>query len=173
MERLFQGHLHPLLEHPRLACPGRESNPARPPRWEAGTLAKSYPDSLWIAIRNICTWARNMAPPVHEHTWTALGCRPICTCKSFNTEYWHQALACPHVQCQARQITSGSPLWSTLPRSSLFSTRVPKADTSWSGMEPRPRKWEASTLAKSYSNSLLIAPPSECVTRTHIVCTRM
>jgi hypothetical protein len=27
IERLDQGHLQPLLEGPRLTCPGRESNP--------------------------------------------------------------------------------------------------------------------------------------------------
>ena len=27
IERLIQGHLHPLLEHPSLTCPGQESNP--------------------------------------------------------------------------------------------------------------------------------------------------
>ncbi len=137
-----------------MSMPGIEPSP---PQWEEGTPAKSCPNSLWIAILNICTWARNMAPPVHEHTWPALGCIPNSTFKSFNTEYWHQALACPHVQCQARQITSGSPLWSTLPRSSLFSTRVPKTDMSWPGIEPGPQQWEASTLVKSYSNSLLTA----------------
>ncbi len=58
MERLDQGHLHPLLEHPRLthAWPGIE---CRPPRWEVSTLAMSYSNSLLIAIQNIytTTWA--------------------------------------------------------------------------------------------------------------------
>ncbi len=48
------------------------------------------------------------------------------------------------------------------------------------GIEPGPPRWEASTLEKSHSNSLLIAirniyilaqdmaPPSACVTRTYI-----
>ncbi len=49
MRRLDQGHLHPLLEHPRLICPGRESNQASVVR----TLAKSYLNSQLIAIRNI------------------------------------------------------------------------------------------------------------------------
>ncbi len=33
---------------------------------------------------------------IHEHTWAALGCRLNSACKSFNPEYWHQALASPH-----------------------------------------------------------------------------
>jgi hypothetical protein len=53
---------------------------------------------------------------------------------------------------------------------------VPKSDMPWLGIEPGPPQWEASTLAKSYSKSLLIAiriiyirvrdiaPPSACVT---------
>jgi hypothetical protein len=45
-----------------------------------------------------------------------IGCRPNSTCKSFDPEYRHQALALANqpVQCQARQITSGSPLWRDL-----------------------------------------------------------
>jgi hypothetical protein len=41
MERLDQGHLHPLQERPRHAYPGRGLNP-QPPSSQAGTLAKSY-----------------------------------------------------------------------------------------------------------------------------------
>ncbi len=51
---------------------------------------------------------------IHEHTRTALGSRPNSTCKAFNPEYWHQALASHRFQCKARQITSGSPLWRDL-----------------------------------------------------------
>jgi hypothetical protein len=46
MERLDQGHLHP-----KLTCPGRESNTA--PRWEASTLDKNHTNSLLTAVRNI------------------------------------------------------------------------------------------------------------------------
>jgi hypothetical protein len=38
MERLDQGHLHPLLEHLRQACPGRELNP-RPPAQQVRAIA--------------------------------------------------------------------------------------------------------------------------------------
>jgi hypothetical protein len=49
---LAPGHLHPLLDDPRLTCPGRESS-LGPPRWEASTLAQSYSNSLLLPIRNI------------------------------------------------------------------------------------------------------------------------
>ncbi len=49
MERPDQGHLHPKLEVPGLTCPEFP-----PPRWEASTLAKSYSNSVIIAIWNIC-----------------------------------------------------------------------------------------------------------------------
>ncbi len=60
MERLDQGHLHPLLEsNPRLTCPSRESK-RRPLQWEASTKAKSYSNSLLIAILSIySTWAQD------------------------------------------------------------------------------------------------------------------
>ncbi len=51
---------------------------------------------------------------IQEHTWTALGCRSNSTCKSFSPEYWHQAIASQRIHCQARQITSESPLWRDL-----------------------------------------------------------
>ncbi len=54
------------------------------------TPEKSHSNCLIIAIRNIYIWAHDMAPPsacvtnnnIHEHTWTALGCRPNSTCKA-------------------------------------------------------------------------------------------
>ncbi len=47
MERLDQGHLHRLLGHSKLTCPGRGLN-LRPPVPHACTLAKNYLDSLQI-----------------------------------------------------------------------------------------------------------------------------
>jgi hypothetical protein len=46
MERLDQGHLHPLLEHPEtnMSRPGNEPGP---PASQARTLAKSYSNSLF------------------------------------------------------------------------------------------------------------------------------
>ncbi len=40
VERLDQGHLHPLLEHPRQTCRGRGAK-LRPPAPQVSTLAKS------------------------------------------------------------------------------------------------------------------------------------
>ncbi len=51
---------------------------------------------------------------IHEHTRTALRCRLNSADKSFTPEYWHHALASPHVWCRARKITEGSPLWRDL-----------------------------------------------------------
>jgi hypothetical protein len=44
----------------------------------------------------------------------------------------------------------------TWPKSSPSSIRGPEYDMSRLGIEPGPTRWEESTLAKSYSNSLLI-----------------
>jgi hypothetical protein len=44
----------------------------------------------------------------------------------------------------------------TWPRSSPSSTSKPETDMSRLGIEPGPPRWEASTLAKSYLNSLLL-----------------
>ncbi len=42
----------------------------------------------------------------------------------------------------------------TWPRSSPSSTRAPETNMSRLGLKPGPPRWEAKTLAKSYSNSL-------------------
>ncbi len=94
MKRLNQGRLHPKLEVLRLTCLSQESNP-RPTQLEASTLEKSHLNSLWIAIRNIyigprdkwrmlATWLPQCMcyMNIHEHTWTALWCRPNRTCKA-------------------------------------------------------------------------------------------
>jgi hypothetical protein len=51
VERHDQSHLSHKLEVPKLTCLGREIEPG-PPRWEANTLKKSYPNIVLIAIRN-------------------------------------------------------------------------------------------------------------------------
>jgi hypothetical protein len=59
IERLDQGHLHPLIEKPEtdMSRPGIER---WPPQREASTIAKSYSNSLLIAILSICsTWAQD------------------------------------------------------------------------------------------------------------------
>ncbi len=131
-----------------------------PSLWEANTRTKSYSKSVLIAIWNIYIWRPDKAPHsacgymnINEHTWAAPGCRPKSTCKSFNPEHWHQALASPRIHYQARQITTGSPLWSMerLEQDHFH----PKLEVP--GNEPGPSWWEACTLAKSYSNSILIA----------------
>jgi hypothetical protein len=68
MERLDQGHLYPLLEVPRLTCPGTEIDPG-PPRWQANTLAKSHSNSVLIAIQNIY-----MILQQHYHVYKVTQC---------------------------------------------------------------------------------------------------
>ncbi len=60
----------------------------------------------------LCMWLQYMN--IHEHTWAALECRLNSTCKSFNPECRHQALASPRIHCKKRQITLGSPNWKDL-----------------------------------------------------------
>ncbi len=54
MERLDQGHLFPKLEVPRPICLSRELKSGL-------TLAKSYLNSVLVAIRNIYKQVRDMA----------------------------------------------------------------------------------------------------------------
>ncbi len=81
MERLYQGHLHPLLEVPILIFP----------RWEASTLVKNYLNSILIAIQNIYMSQRHGSPHctcymnIHEHYWPNEQTWLLTsgTCKSF------------------------------------------------------------------------------------------
>ncbi len=127
---------------------------------EASTQAKGFSNSVLIAIPEHLLYilARDTAPSsacaymnIHEHTWAALGCRLN------STEYWYQTLASPHIHCQARQITSGSPLWRDMTKVILHLNWRFETDMSRPGIKPGPPKWEASALAKSYLNSALIA----------------
>ncbi len=108
-----------------------------------------------IIIRYIYIWARDMASSSACVTWTYMTCTIGCsTCKSFIPEYWHQALANPCVQCQANRTHGGHHYGETWPRPFPSSTRRPENDMSWLEIEPRPLRWEASTLAKRYSKRL-------------------
>jgi hypothetical protein len=122
VKRLDQGHLHPKLEVLGLTCPGRASpvggEHSRKEPFEQ--LVNSY-----LEHSDMSTWlvenARDMAPPkctcytnIHEHTWTALKCRPNSTCKASAKHLpaaKTSALASPCIHSQTGQITSGSPLW--------------------------------------------------------------
>ncbi len=57
MKRLDQGHLYPKLEVPRLICLGRESNLGL--NGGRQHSAKSYSNSMLIAIRKIYIWAHD------------------------------------------------------------------------------------------------------------------
>ncbi len=77
MERLGQGYLHSLVEQLETDMP----RPGIKPGWEASTLAKSYLNSLLIAIRNISSrqyeynfphrkqiyWAKDIIFLITEH----------------------------------------------------------------------------------------------------------
>ncbi len=90
MERLEQGHLHPLPEQPE--------NQTRASKVGSEHSSKELFEQL--VNGGISTWARYMTPPVHmlhEHTRTHMNCtstvcRPSSTCKLLNPEYWHQHL---------------------------------------------------------------------------------
>ncbi len=126
MERLDQCHLHPKLEVAVQTFPNWESNPGL---CYASTLEKSFTNCLIITIWNIYIWALDQwrmletwLPPVHviwtymnihEHTWTALGCRRNSTCKA---PAKHLAAAktsalatcnLQHIHCQTGQIMLG------------------------------------------------------------------
>ncbi len=117
--------------HPKLEVPGLTCRPAGKPT-RSSTVGGEYSrkelfERLLIAIRNIyilyesatsgkclrhgfpqCMCYMN----IHEHTLSALRCRPNSTCKA-SAKYLPAAktaaLASPHIHCQTGQITSGSP----------------------------------------------------------------
>jgi len=78
LERVDQGHLHPILKVPKLTgnrtCTSSEGG---------------APPSVLLTIQNIYLWPCDMAPPgacgymnILEQTLAVLGCRPNSTCKS-------------------------------------------------------------------------------------------
>ncbi len=87
MERLDQGHLHPKLEVPGLTCPGQDQTRVSCAGGEhsrkepSRQLDNNYSELLHMSPRHgspQCMYYMN----IHEHTWTALGCRPNSTCKA-------------------------------------------------------------------------------------------
>ncbi len=100
LERLDQGHLHPKLEVPRLACLSRELKYRAS---EVGgkhsskelfeQLVNSYSEHLHMNPRHgypQCMWLQYMN--IHGHIWAALVCRPHSTCELLNPEYRNQHL---------------------------------------------------------------------------------
>ncbi len=98
-----------------------------------------------------------MAPPSAcgcrniGHTWTHMS----CTCKLFNPEYWYQACASPHIHCQARQITWVSTMEKLGQGHLCPKQEVPPIPQVSSGNRSWAPWWEANTLAKIFSNSVL------------------
>jgi hypothetical protein len=85
-------------EVPRLTCSGRESNLIL----RSGRRALYSNKELFEQPVNSYAEPATWLPPsacgylnVHVHPWAALGCRLNSNCKSFNSEYLHQALASP------------------------------------------------------------------------------
>jgi hypothetical protein len=105
-------------------------------RWEVSTLAKSYSSSLHRLLFKTST----CLPPVYVPMSRTLYSRSTYT-------YWSK-LPCLYPNSTAWTFVShrGHHYGETWPRSSPSPTKVPEPDMS--------QKWEASTLAKSYSNSL-------------------
>jgi hypothetical protein len=58
MEKLEQGRFHPLLEQPKTDMSPAQIQPGSP-RWKKSTIAKSYLNSLLIAVQNICMSLRH------------------------------------------------------------------------------------------------------------------
>ncbi len=95
---------------------------------------------------------------IHEHTWTALGRRRNSTCKASAK---HLPAAKTSGTCKSAHSLSiktdhvGVTTLKRLDQGHLH----PKLEVPCPrpGVEPGPPRWEASTLEKSYWNSLLIA----------------
>jgi hypothetical protein len=82
MEEFDRSYLHPLLEHPKQSCPSQGLN-LQPPAPHAGTLAKSYSNSLHcFVIRNLYMAALLQVAVTHDYyCGRKLECRPNNTCK--------------------------------------------------------------------------------------------
>ncbi len=106
----------------------------------------------WYSVENIykspraATWLLPVHV-LHVHTWTHM---------NMNT----QALASPHVQCQARWITFGLPLWRDLTKVSPSLTRttwdwrVPAVNQTLDSTAGRENKELIKQLVNSYSEHL-------------------
>ncbi len=133
-------------EQPRWTCPSGY-------RTRTSTIGnehsrKDYSHSLLIACRKINMSSPTRLPPSACVTWTdmnKLGCRRNSTCKLFNPEYQHQALA-----NLGKTYCIGVTTMEWLDQGHLHPP--PESDTSRPGIEPGPPWWEVSTLANSYSD---------------------
>ncbi len=98
MERLDQGHINPQLEHPSQTCPRWGLN-CRPPELQAGTLAKSYSNSLhiWLfwctdsASHLILVWSGRETFKAYSHCYKgqkfcAASYRTVCFLSSICSE---------------------------------------------------------------------------------------
>jgi hypothetical protein len=132
-----------------------------PPLWEVSTLVpfeqliKSYSEHRHVHIRPRhgspqCMWLHEHT--VHKRTWAARGFRPNSTYKSFNPNIDNRHLQVRVFTVKQDRSHRGHQYEETWPRLSPSLTRGPKTVPS-----RNPTWWEASTLEKSLSNSLLIA----------------
>ncbi len=147
MERFDQGHIHPKLEVPGLTCPGREVNPAPTVGGEhcrkelLEQLVNSYEPTTWLP-----QWMCYLT--MHEHTWTALLCRPNSTCK---------ADGLMPSRCLASPRVSNHVTMERLDKGHLHS-KLKGPGFTCPSRESNPRRpWEASTLDNSHLNILLLA----------------
>jgi hypothetical protein len=69
-----------------------------------------------IYVHELATWHLPVHV-LHEHIWTALGCRPLAYCSTLTVDIRHLQV---RVQCKARPITSGHHYGETWPRSAPF-----------------------------------------------------
>jgi hypothetical protein len=136
MERLEQGHLHPLLQHPetKMSRPGIERGSP------VSHSSKELFEHIILSLLGTYTYVDQnlyMAPPVHG---LSLGWGPNFTCKFLLLEKNNHSIARLRVW-----ITSGSP---------RSSTRAPRDEHVSMGIEPGWPMSQAGTLAKRYSNRI-------------------
>jgi hypothetical protein len=108
-------------------------------------------------------WACDMASPNafgYMNNWTYMNTHelhssPLASRSILNIDIRHLQVHIFKVKQDISQ--KGHQCGDTWPRSSPSVTWGPETDMSWLGTESRPLLWEATTLATSYSNTMLIA----------------
>jgi hypothetical protein len=98
-------------------------------------MSERHEECLWHSTSQ-CMCYMN----IHEHTWTAPGCRLNSTGKELAKHLpaaKTSALACLWIHCQTGQITSGSPLWRDLTKVIYILTRGLRTDMHCKGKTPK------------------------------------
>ncbi len=112
-----------------------------PPQREASTFAKSYSNSVILAIRTITYEPAVWPPPMHLVTWTymnthELHCSPLASRSVLNIDIRHLQVRIFTVKQDISH--KGHQCGDTWPRSSPSITWGPETDMSWPGNKPGP-----------------------------------